>query len=580
MKQRSAFLAVMLISGLSLPISGAQRQPPKATTPAVQLLKTPAEDAGYTRYSQNEAIAAFLSRLAVEAPEVLSVSVVGRSLPSASYGARDIFLVTMAVGASGASGPIVLDPGKPTVLFTAAQHGNEQSAKEAVLRIVRDLAVGELRPLLAKVNVLAMPQTNPYGNFMNVRTNELDLDLNRDHVKLEAESVRAIHRVFRAFRPEVTIDVHEKGDDYYRVSIGCVSNVNIGRDLQDFSRTVILAEVEQALKKKNTAFHEYLVTEDLGVDTSSGAARPGSGAAGPREEMKRFSTTDLNDGRNSLGIFESLSFIQEGASRHDLETLQARTGWQYNGLRAFLESAAGHAPEILKTVRGDRSRLLERAAARAEGDPIHLRMAFARDPREPELRLKKFEETESPVRGILRVDKKAGEAVAAAELAPNPAPQRMKVVDEVVKHWFPNVEPTLSVARPRGYVIRGDRLDIVETLLGLGVEVGMFAKDAILDTVVYEVAAIDPSDVDYEAPKKIEVFGKETRTPVYKGDFYVDCVQPAANLVPCLLEPQSVYGFIRYWKFKLVPETGGLFEILRFGGKEAPAVIPYRPWRP
>lgn len=580
MKQRSAFLAVMLISGLALSISGAQRQSPKATTPAVKLLKTPAEEAGYARYSQNEAIAAFLSRLSAEASDVLSVSVVGRSLPAASYGARDIFLVTMAVRASGASGPVVLDPGKPTVLFTAAQHGNEQSAKEAVLRIVRDLAVGELRPLLAKVNVLAMPQTNPYGNFMNVRTNELDLDLNRDHVKLEAESVRAIHRVFRAFRPEVTIDVHEKGDDYYRVSIGCVSNVNIGKDLLDFSRTVILAEVEQALKKKNTAFHEYLVTEDLGVDTSSGAARPESGAPGPREEMKRFSTTDLNDGRNSLGIFESLSFIQEGASRHDLETLQARTAWQYNGLRAFLESAAGHAPEILKTVRGDRSRLLERAAARAENDPVHLRMTYVRDPAVPQLLLKRIEAVDSPVRGTLKADKKAGETLTAADIAPKPAPPGMKVVDEVVKNWFPNVEPTLSVPRPRGYIIRGDRLDVVETLLGLGVEVGMLAKDAVLDTEVYEVAAIDPSEVDYEAPKRIEVFGKATRTPVYRGDFFVDCVQPAANLVPGLLEPQSDYGFVRYWKFKLVPETGGLFEILRFSGKEAPAVIPYRPWRP
>jgi len=564
MKQRSTFLAgAILISGLALSIqypgeslSGAQRRPPTATTPAVTLLKSPAEETGYTRYSQSEAIAAFLSRLSAEASDVLSVSVAGRSLPSASYGARDIFLVTMADGASGASGPVALDPGKPTVLITAAQHGNEQSAKEAVLRIVRDLAVGELRPLLAKVNVLAMPQTNPYGNFMNVRANELDLDLNRDHVKLEAEGVRAIHRVFRAFRPEVTIDVHEKGDDYYRVSIGCVSNVNIGKDLQDFSRTVILAEVGKALKKKNTAFHEYLITEDLGVDTSSGAARPESGAAGPREEMKRFSTTDLNDGRNSLGIFESLSFIQEGASRHDLETLQARTAWQYNGLRAFLESVAGHAPEILKTVRGDRARLLERAAARAEGDPVHMRMTYARDPGQPQLLLKRFEAVEPPVRGT------------------------PKVVDQVVKNWFPNVEPTLSVPRPRGYIIRGDRLDIVETLLGLGVEVGMLAKDAILDTEVYEVAAIDPSDVDYEAPKKIEVSAKAARTPVYRGDFYVDCVQPAANLVPCLLEPQSDYGFIRYRKFKLVPETGGLFEILRFSGKEAPAVIPYRPWRP
>ncbi len=56
------------------------------------------------------------------------------------------------------------------------------------------------------------------------------------------------------------------------------------------------------------------------------------------------------------------------------------------------------------------------------------------------------------------------------------------------------------------------------------------------------------------------------------------CDQPAANLVPCLLEPQSAYGFVRYWKFKLLPEAGGLFEILRFAGKVAPAVVPYKAW--
>ncbi|GEM_PF-4776370 len=51
--------------------------------------------------------------------------------------------------------------------------------------------------------------------------------------------------------------------------------------------------------------------------------------------MKRFSTTDLNDGRNSLGIFEILAFIQEGASRHGRKTLRDRTIWQHNGLRAL-----------------------------------------------------------------------------------------------------------------------------------------------------------------------------------------------------------------------------------------------------
>lgn len=542
---------------------------------AAPALKTPAEETNYLAYTQAETIASFLSALASRTPE-MRISTVGRSLPGDGYGAKDIFLAVLAQ--KPAARPADLNRSKPTVLFTAAQHGNEQSAKEAVLRLLRDLAAGDLKPLLAKVNVLVMPQTNPYGNFMNVRANELDLDMNRDHVKLESEGVRAIHRVFAAWRPEVTIDVHEKGDDYYRVSIGCVSNANIAAAIQDFSRGTVLAEVGKALARKNIAFFEYLVTEDLGVDTSSGAARP-EGGRGPREEMKRYSTSDLNDGRNSLGIFETMSFIQEGASRHDLETLKARTGWQYAGLRAFLESVAGHGPEIVGMVGGLRARLLERAAARAADDPVHLRMEYVRDPAVPELRLKRFERAAgAPASGrVLRVDKKAGETVTAADFVPA-EPGGVKVVDQVVKHWFPNVAPTLSVTRPRGYIIPGARLDLAETLLSLGVEVRMFVEDVLLETEVYGVAAVEPSDADYEAPRRIDAAAKPARTPVPKGDFFVDAVQPAANLVPCLLEPQSAYGFIRYWKFKLVPEAGGLFEIMRYTGREALPVVAYRSW--
>ena len=573
MKSKSVILGISVILAI---ICGPSLNGGPSLFEEQSLLPTPAEEAAYLRYTQNDTIAAFLSALDARSPE-LAVMVVGRSLPTDEYGAKDIFLAVLSD--RSAATPASLDRTKPTVLVTAAQHGSEQSAKEAALWLLRDLALGDLRPLLGQVNVLVMPQTNPYGNFMNIRRDELDLDMNRDHIKLESAGVRAIHRVFRTWMPEVTIDVHEKGDDYYRVSIGCVSNINIAADLQDFSRRVILAEIKKSLEEKSFTFHEYLVSEDLGVDTSSGAAyetRP----AGPREEMKRFSTTDLNDGRNSLGIFETLSFIQEGASRHDLETLLDRTRWQYSGLRAFLESVAGHGPEVLKMVRDDRARLLERAKAPAEKDLVHLRMKFARDPGQPQLLFKKFERAPSPIRGILKMDKKAGDILTADDIAPYPRPSDVKVVDEVVKHWFPNVEPTLSVRRPSGYILGGDRLDIVETLLALGVDVGMLVKDGFVDAEVYELTGIVPAKLDYLAPEKLNVEVKALRVPVRKGDFFVTCVQPAANLVPCLLEPQSEFGLIRYWKYELVPETGGIFPIFRYAGKTAPAVIPYRPWRP
>jgi len=545
-----------------------------AAAPAA--LKTPAEDAGYKQYSQNEAIGRFLTEADALSRE-LTVQVVGRTKDVEGFGGREIFLAVLTE--EGAARPQDLDRKKPTLLLTAAQHGNEQSAKEAALWLIRDIGLGEMKPLLKKLNVLIMPQTNPYGNWFDVRRNEAGLDMNRDHVKLEAAGVEAIHRVFRAWMPEVTIDVHEKGDGYYKVNVGCVSNANISRLLQDYSRRTVLAEVEAALKKKNITFHEYLVTEEMGSTGAAGVETPGAAAA-PKEEFTRYSTTDLNDGRNSLGIYETLSFIQEGVSRHDLETLEARTRWQYCGLRSFMESAADHGVEILKIVRDLRGKLVDRGTKYAGDDLVHLRMDFARDPKNLTLTLQKYVEPVAgpAVLGILKVDKKAGETLTDQDIAPSRRTAEPKVVTEVIKNWFPEVTPTVSVVRPLGYIIPAKHADVVETMLRHGIAVGMFIQDKTVEVEAYEVRDIVPAADDYLAPSKIVVEKKAVPTIVKRGDFYVGCGQEAANLIPCLLEPESDYGFIRYWKFGLVPKAGDSFAFYRVVKPQTLLLAPYKPW--
>jgi len=540
-----------------------------------EVVKTPAEETNYSQYSQNEEIASFLSRVAHLSKEMV-VQVIGQTKEARDYPLKDIYLCI--ISEEGVDCPQKLNRSKPTFLLTAAQHGNEQSAKEAALWLARDLALGELKPLLKKVNFLIIPQTNPYGNWFNQRANEQDLDLNRDHVKLEAPEVEAIHRVFRSWIPEVTMDVHEKGDDFYRVSIGCVSNANISPSLQEFSRNKILAEVAKALEKRRTTFFEYLVSQPMGIDSSAGVRYVSEETAG-REMMLRYSTTDLNDGRNSLGIYETLSFIQEGASRRDLETLKDRTRWQYFGIRLFSESIAAHAEEILSLVRGLREKLVERAKVFSEEDLVHLSMDYVRNDKEPELTLKRFERSESPIRGVLRVDKKAGDPLMFEEIAPYPYPSEYKVVEEVNKNWFPDVKPTLSVSRPLGYIIPAKHLDVIETLLRHGIQVEMFAKDLALELESYQVNNVVPSKYDYLPPEKIEVEKVKIQNIVKKGDFYVSCAQPGANLIPCLLEPQSQYGLIRYWNFKLVPEAGNYFAFSRFVGTKTLPLIPYKNWK-
>jgi len=378
--------------------------------------------------------------------------------------------------------------------------------------------------------------------------------------------------------PEVTMDVHEKGDDFYRVSIGCVSNINIHQSLQEFSRSKILAEVWKKLEKKRITHHEYLITQPMGIDSSAGVRYREEDLEG-REEMKRFSTTDLNDGRNSLGIYETLSFIQEGASRHDLKTLKERTNYQYYGIKYFAESIAGHGEEIISLVNGLRKKLLVKANVFSEDDLVHLRMQYERDENEPELTIQKFEPIEASIEGVLKVDKKAGDLITQDDMATYRYPSEQEVVREVVTNWFPNVEPTLSVPRPLGYIVPAKHMDVVETLLSHDLKVEMFTKDIHLEIESYQTKEIMPATLDYLPPQKIEVEKKKLETIIKRGDFYVSCVQRGANLVPCLLEPQSQYGFIRYWKFKLVPEVGDIFPFYRFVGKKKLPLMSYKNWK-
>ncbi len=538
-------------------------------------IKTPGEKVNYTRYSQNEDIALFLSQVDHLSPEV-EVQIIGRTRETKDYGAKDLFLCIITE--EGADCPHKLSREKPTLLLIASQHGNEQSAKEAALWMIRDLAAGELKPLLKKLNFLIIPQANPYGNWFDQRANEQDLDLNRDHVKLETPEVEAIHRVFGTWMPEVTMDVHEKGDDYYRISIGCVSNANISQEIEGFSRNTIFSKLEERIKEKKVTFHEYFITQEMGIDSSAGVRyRPED--VGKRELMRRYSTTDLNDGRNSLGIYETLSFIQEGASRHDIETLKERTLWQYSGIRFFSERVALHADEIKEMVSTLRQNLVEKAKVFGKDDLIHLKMRYAKDPKQPTLTIKRFERVDSPIRGILRTDKKAGDPLTREDIAPYPYPSQYKAVEEVVKNWFPKVEPEISVARPVGYIIPSVHQDVIETLLHHGLKVEVFSKDSALEVEAYSATDVAPAEYDYLPPQTFEVEKKTVQVLAKKDDYYVCCAQDGASLIPCLLEPQSQYGLIRYRKYNLVPEKGDVFPFYRVIKKEDFPLLPYKQWK-
>jgi len=534
-------------------------------------LQTPGEINGYSCYTQHEEVVRFLSALSAQAGNV-QVQEVGSTRPVEGFSDKSLLLCILT--AEGASRPEEIDRSKPTILITAGQHGSEQSAKEAALALLRDLALGELKPLLNQANFLILPQANPWGNFHDRRVNELGLDMNRDHIKMESAGVQAIHKVFRRWMPEITLDVHERGDNYYRIALGCVSHVNADPSIEDFSRRVILREVGESLAKEKITFQEYAVTsENMPSDAS--------GADFPDEELARWplitrhSTFDLNDGRNSLAIYQTFSFIQEGASRHDLATLAERTRWQLSSLRAFVRAAARHGQEMTAQVRDLRRQLLEPGGRFAR---VHLRMEYRRDPAQPQVKIKEFIRPEQRAAGRLKVDKKAGEILLGNEIEPLETAGGQKVAERVITEWYPLVAPTLSVARPWGYVIPAGHREVIETLRRHDVAIETFTRDCQVAVEGWMTQKVVPSRYDYVPPDTIEVSVQPLAILCKKGDFYIPCSQPAALLVPCLLEPQSDFGLIRYRKYGLVPQAGAFYHLYRVSAEQALPLIPYAAW--
>jgi hypothetical protein len=192
-------------------------------------------------------------------------------------------------------------------------------------------------------------------------------------------------------------------------------------------------------------------------------------------------------------------------------------------------------------VKAQRKALLKLAAGPTPTGIVHLRMEYVRDPQEPELPLMQLERTP-----------------AGASPAAEP-----KATREIIKNWLPKVESRMSVPRPLGYVVPAAQEDVIKTLLDHGIKLQRVARETTVEVQVYKIGEVVPSKEDYVAPEKIEVSLAESRMRLQKGDFYVSGAQPAANLIPCLLEPQSEFGLIRYQAYKLIPPKGSFFPILR-----------------
>lgn len=98
---------------------------------------------------------------------------------------------------------------RPTVMLLAQQHGNAHASAEALMVIARQLAQGELRPLLSRINVLIVPRANPDGAAKATRLTENGFDMASDHLVLETPEAQALAKLARDYQPTVVLEAQD-----------------------------------------------------------------------------------------------------------------------------------------------------------------------------------------------------------------------------------------------------------------------------------------------------------------------------------------------------------------------------------
>jgi hypothetical protein len=486
------------------------------------VLPTPLEKSRFSTLSSYEELMQYLRELPSKNKmiklEMIGHSVEGRDIPALFFSADRIF------GSQRTS--------KPLVLVFCQQHGDEPSGKEAALILARQL-MNEKKSLLKSLDLILIPQVNPDGAEKNQRRNARDIDLNRNHATLTEPEILALHQLFLKWLPEVTLDVHEytavqeqwlaKGlIKYADEQLGALSNLNISPAIRDFSRTLFLPAVGDKVKKAGFSFHEYIVGT-------------------PFENSRlRYSTCAINDGRQSLGVYNTLSFILEGKQYADvINHIESRTNGQLAAITAFLQTVAENSQKILEMITTARKEL---ASIETLSRRIYIQMDYYPDSTQAKV--------EFPVFNL----------------------SNWQQENHIMENFHPTVRVRKSIETPLGYVIPASERKLIELLSRHRIEMNPLSEKSTLEVEAYFLRHVTTFIEEEMEMPYLDVEVRSQQKEFQLGTMIIYLNQPAGNLIPLLLEPQS--------SFSLCTESSGQKERLQEYLKEMSEYPIYRLLKP
>ena len=477
-----------------------------------QGLISPPEKNGYNKLTSYDELTSYVQQLAARS-DILKVEKIGHSVEW-----RDLHALTFSLTEFGK------DPSKIKVLVFAQQHGNEQSGKEGALLLARELLKPENRYLFDRIDFALVPQVNPDGSEANKRRNANGMDLNRNHLIITEPETFALHAFFDKYLFEVTMDVHEyspyseewKKYGYRKnsdITVGATTNLNVSKKIRKLSNENYLPFILKYLNDHKFSSFEYC---------------PGGP---PDVEYIRHSTFDINDGRQSFGIQNTFSFIQEGMNGKDdsVENLQRRAEVQMTGMRGLLEYVYDHKDKIKKLVAVEREKLISGAS----GEEISVQSEHVRNGKKLQIPLLSYSSGNDSV--------------------------------VTVNDYRPVVKSFCDVKKPVGYLIPVDWQPLLQWATGSqSLKLIPFKNTGEYKIEVYMINRIDTIDFEGDKVANPDVDVREFSIPINDHDcFFLSTAQLKGNMIVLALEPKSMLGLATYAKYAGLLKSWESYPVLR-----------------
>ncbi len=482
-----------------------------ATTAFAQELASPLEKNSFSKATSYDELTEFLHALDRQS-EILTVEEIGKSAEG-----RSLWTMKFSTGDFGK------DKSKIKVLIFAQQHGNEQSGKEGILLLAGFLLRPENKHLFDRIDLAVIPQVNPDGSEKNLRRNGNDADLNRNHLILTEPETIALHHFFDIYLFEVTIDVHE----YYpydenwmkygfrkntEIMLGVTTNTNVSAKIRKLSNEKALPFLKKNLTKKGFTSFVYC---------------PGGP---PETDYIRHSTFDINDGRQSLGIQNTLSFIQEGMNGTDsfIENLKRRAAGQMTGMMGLINYSYKNYRKIRKLVADERATLISGKS----NQEVSIQSEHVASGKKLEL----------PVLSL----KTGNDSVIT------------------VSDYRPVVKSLCEVTKPQGYLIPKTSKPLFDWVARQALQVAPFDNQDNFKIEQYFISQVDSIDFEGDIVANPTLETREIRLTVNEEDYlFVPTAQIKGNLIVIALEPKSMLGLATYKDFYFLLKQGESFPVLR-----------------